>query len=754
MTDPQEIDEVLFEAAAGMETPESREALFDLLKQGDPVRSERLRGLLDVHIKADRFFLKARSDLTLVATEAGEDMMDRENPPEVSEEEVDETLGGFIGRYRLEKRIGEGGCGVVYLAEQTEPVRRQVALKVIRRGMDTDRVIERFEMERQSLALMDHPNIARVLDGGATETGRPYFVMEWVRGERITDYCDAKRMDIRERIDLFIEVCKGIQHAHQKGVIHRDIKPSNILVSDENGRATAKVIDFGVAKAISSERSGTALTSQDQFIGTPAYMSPEQADQKEMDIDTRSDVYSLGVLLYELLVGRTPFDSQVLAQAGMTEMRRILLEEEPPSPSETLAGMTSEEMQRISSCRNTEPVKLVSTIEGDLDSLLMMAIEKDRSQRYETVNGLVMDLHRYIAHEPLVARPRKRIYLVGKFIRRNRVAVGAGVGVFVSLLFGLGMAFTYYLREREAREEQEQMRKFAESAHRSELERSAEAKGWENFAHVSLLLSEGKTQEADEQLRQTPLSSIRLTPQSAAVLRSLGNWNALRGRWQQAAECFQMLIKADDMNPSEHLTNSLDLVGICCVWLEGGQSDGYATFVDWAVARFGKYPSPTDASRLLHSVLFAPIAPGTLDKLEDLKPILANCENDPEKIKINGDREPAIWRCFGLSLLEYRQGNYRQAKHWMDVAYSFKAARDYINGSLDPVHAMICFRLGDAQNARISLEKSRTRVARAFSPELPAAYEPFGQYQGFWWDWIIARILLREAEALIESGSK
>jgi eukaryotic-like serine/threonine-protein kinase len=286
------------------------------------------------------------------------------------------------------------------------------------------------------------------------------------------------------------------------------------------------------------------------------------------------------------------------------------------------------------------------------------------------------------------------------------------------------------------------------------LERSAEAKGWENFAHVSLLLSEGKTQEADEQLRQTPLSSIRLTPQSAAVLRSLGNWNALRGRWQQAAECFQMLIKADDMNPSEHLTNSLDLVGICCVWLEGGQSDGYAAFVDWAVARFGKYASPTDASRLLHSVLFAPIAPGTLAKLEDLKPTLANCENDPEKIKNNSDREPAIWRCFGLSLLEYRQGNYQQAKHWMDVAYSFKAARDYINGSLDPVHAMICFRLGDARNARFSLEKSRTRVARAFSPELPAAYEPFGQYQGFWWDWIIARILLREAEALIEAGAK
>jgi eukaryotic-like serine/threonine-protein kinase len=751
MNDP-EIDEVLFEAAESMGTPESRHAFFELIRHGDPSRSERLRGLLEVHGRADRFFRKAEGALTVVATEAGEELIDHEGLPGPAGEAADASPGECIGRYRLEKRIGEGGCGVVYLAEQLEPVRRHVALKVIRLGMDTERVIARFEKERQSLALMDHPNIARVLDGGATETGRPFFVMEWVRGLRITEYCEEKRLDLRERIDLFIEVCKGIQHAHQKGVIHRDIKPSNILVSGENGKPVPKVIDFGVAKAISSDpETAATVTSHDQFVGTPAYMSPEQADRKDWDIDTRSDVYSLGILLYELLVGRTPFDPALLAQAGLTEMRRILVEQDPPSPAATLAAMGEEELRRIATRRNTDPAKLVAVLKGDLSSVLMKAIEKDRQQRYETVNGLAMDLQRYLSHEPVVARPQKRLYLIRKFVRRNRVAVGAGVGIFVSLLFGLGTASTYYLREREARQEQMRLSQFAERAHQSELKRFAEARDWENFAHVSLLLSEGKTQEADEQLRQTPLSSIRLTPPSASVLRSLGNWNALRGRWQQASECFRILIKADEVYLTERLTSSFDLVSICCVWIEAGQPGDYTAFCDWAVDRFGAEASVLDASRLLHSVLLVPSSPDLLDRLEPLKAGLASSDFNEEKIK-DRDREAAVWRAFGLALLEYRQGNHEQALHWSQVAYSFKATRDYINGALDPVYAMVSFRLGDVKTAEATLEKMRKRIDKAFSPELPAAYEPFGQYQGYWWDWIIVRILFREAEALIEGG--
>jgi len=757
MDDPQEIDEVLFEAVLGMDTPESRQAFFDLIRDGDPSRAERLRALATVQMRADSFFRKAEGARTVVATEAGEELIDQTNMPapgEVAEPGPNEGPGAIIGRYRLEKRIGEGGCGVVYLAEQLEPVRRKVALKVIRLGMDTERVIARFEMERQSLALMDHPNIARVLDGGATDSGRPFFVMEWVRGARITDYCDSQLLGLRERIDLFIEVCKGIQHAHQKGVIHRDIKPSNILI-DENGDHAPKIIDFGIAKAISGDSGpGTHLSFQEQFVGTPAYMSPEQADRKERDIDTRSDVYSLGMLLYELLAGRTPFGSAELSAAGLMEMRRILIEREPPVPSALLAGMDPEEQRSTAANRRCEPARLLAALKGDLDSVVMKAIEKDRADRYETVNGLVMDLQRYIAHEPVIARPAKRMYLLRKFVRRNRMAVLAGAGIVLSLLSGMGTAFSYYLRERRALEEQVRLRQLADAAHANELMRLAEARGWENFAHVSLLLSEGKTEAADEQLRKTPISSIKLTPQSAAVLRSLGNWNALRGRWPQSAECFRMLLRADDLNNRATLVDSLDLVMISCVLIECGEPADFESFRKWAADRFGNSGSASDASRMLHSLLLVPGDKAYLQRMELLRPLLEEPAFDAESQPPGREREMSVWRAFGLAILDYRQGKYARSRHWAEVAMSFKDSRNYINGALDPVYAMACHQLGDEESARIALERSKARVEKAFAPELPAAYEPFGQYQGFWWDWIITRILYREAEVLIHGAEK
>jgi serine/threonine protein kinase len=529
--DRQEIEEILFETAAGIETPELCEGFLELVREGDPGCADRLRGLLAVNSRAQSFFRKAEGDRTMMATQAGEELVETLGAPDLPPASGHEKPGEHIGRYRLEERIGEGGCGVVYLAEQTEPVKRQVALKIIRLGMDSERVVERFEMERQSLALMDHPNIARVLDGGATETGRPYFVMEWVRGARITEYCDSKRFSVRQRIDLFIDVCKGIQHAHQKGVIHRDIKPSNVLVSDEDGRPVPKVIDFGIAKAITNtRRAHTEVTSIDHLIGTPAYMSPEQADRKERDIDTRCDVYSLGILLYELMVGRTPIDSAELAEAGVTELQSILIERERPSALVALRSSSPELIDQTALNRNTSAEKLFAVLRGDLNSIIQKAIERDRTRRYETVNGFILDLQRYTANEPVLARPPSRAYLLRKFVQRNRLGVGAAAGILLSLILGLGTAFTYYLREKVAREEQIHLRQIAEKAHASELKRYAEARGWEEFAHISLLLSEGKTQEADELLRRTPLSSIQLSSRSSSLLRSLGNWNALRGR--------------------------------------------------------------------------------------------------------------------------------------------------------------------------------------------------------------------------------
>ena len=440
MTASKEIEKALFEAAVVIETPEVRRAFLDQACNGDSVLRDRLGKLLAAHEASEGFLLEAEDARTVMAAEACQNLTEIPGGDDLAEEayfQDAEGPGTWIGRYKVLERIGEGGCGVVYLAEQKQPVQRLVALKVIRLGMDTESVIARFELERQALAVMDHPNIAHVLDAGATETGRPYFVMEWVRGVKITDYCNENRLDIRQRLDLFIEVCHAIQHAHQKGVIHRDIKPSNILITLHNNKPAPKVIDFGIAKATAGKSVGeTMLTAHEHFVGTPAYMSPEQADRKGLDVDTRSDVYSLGILLYELLAGRTPFDPKELSTAGVLEMRRILMEREPPSPSAMLASQDRIDLSKAASLSNSEPSKLISSVRGDLDWVVMKAIEKDRQRRYETVNGLAMDLKRFIENEPVMARPPSRIYLFEKFVRRNRRhRRGAGAGPRPGLWF-------------------------------------------------------------------------------------------------------------------------------------------------------------------------------------------------------------------------------------------------------------------------------------------------------------------------------
>jgi len=341
-----------------------------------------------------------------------------------------------IGRYRLLGPIGEGGFGVVYEAEQTEPVRRRVALKVIKLGMDTKQVVARFEAERQALAMMDHPNIARVLDAGATDSGRPFFVMELVRGEPITGYCDKNTLPVADRLRLFRLVCQAVQHAHQKGVIHRDLKPSNILITLHDGHPVPKVIDFGIAKAISQRLTEkTVYTEQRQMIGTPEYMSPEQAEMSGIDIDTRSDIYSLGVLLYELIIGVTPFDAKQLRAAGYGEIQRIIREETPPKPSTRLT--TLDTRIGVAARRHTEPKKLALLIRGDLDWIVMKALEKDRTRRYETANGFADDVQRYLDNQPVVASPPTVGYRMRKFVRRNRAAVAALTMVGTALMLGI-----------------------------------------------------------------------------------------------------------------------------------------------------------------------------------------------------------------------------------------------------------------------------------------------------------------------------
>ena len=352
-----------------------------------------------------------------------------------------EGAGETIGRYKLLQQIGEGGFSVVYMAEQEEPVRRRVALKILKLGMDTKEVIARFEVERQALAILDHPNIAKVFDGGTTATGRPYFVMELVKGVPITEYCDENNLSAGKRLQLFVEVCHAVHHAHQKGIIHRDIKPSNVMVTLHDGEPVPKIIDFGIAKATHHRLTEkTLFTAYGQFMGTPAYMSPEQAEMSGLDIDTRSDVYSLGVLLYELLTGTTPFDDESLRTAAYVEIQRILKEVEPPKPSTRLTTL-GESLKAIATHRQTDPGALARLIRGDLDWIVMKALEKDRTRRYGSASDLAADIERHFSSEPVIARPASRSYRLRKFVTKHRgpVAAATAIGTTIVVLGSLAM---------------------------------------------------------------------------------------------------------------------------------------------------------------------------------------------------------------------------------------------------------------------------------------------------------------------------
>jgi serine/threonine protein kinase len=422
-----------------------------------------------------------------------------ESPPGPEEKGVAwaEKAGDRIGRYKLLEQIGEGGCGIVYLAEQEEPVRRRVALKIIKVGMDTRNVIARFEAERQALAMMDHANIAKVLDGGATERGRPYFVMELVSGVRLTDFCDRKQLSIRHRLEPFVAVCHAIQHAHQKGIIHRDIKPSNILMSDE-AQPVPKVIDFGIAKATDQRLTDkTLFTAFEHFLGTPAYMSPEQAQLTGGDIDTRSDIYSLGAVLYELLTGTTPFRTTVHDGTGLDELRRAIREKDPPRPSACLSALATPDLAEVASCRQIHPERLIHELRGDLDWIVMKALEKERSRRYETANGLRVDIQRYLADEPVVARPPSTVYRFHKLVRRNRLAFGAAAAVLAALILGLAVSVSLFLREREARHRavvaeklQSDLRLQAEAASQEQAKLRMEAQANQQKAQTEAAKSE------------------------------------------------------------------------------------------------------------------------------------------------------------------------------------------------------------------------------------------------------------------------
>jgi serine/threonine protein kinase/WD40 repeat protein len=484
----------------------------------DAVLLERVRALLQAH-------------------EAGEGILPEQPRTEVAGGLMAERPGDRIGHYKLLQQIGEGGCGVVYMAEQEEPVRRRVALKVIKLGMDTKKVVARFEAERQALALMDHPNIAKVFDAGTTQTGRPYFVMELVRGVKITDYCEQNSLSTAQRLDLFMQACRAIQHAHQKGIIHRDIKPSNVLVTVHDGVPVPKVIDFGIAKAIEGRLTDqTLFTSFEQFVGTPAYMSPEQAELKGLDVDTRTDIYSLGVLLYELLTGKTPFDAKELLASGLDEMRRTIREKEPLRPSTRLTlelkaepAKGSKRVTERDSPEKKSPTEsgestperllqkrqLINLLRGDLDWIVMKCLEKDRTRRYETANGLAMDLQRHLKSEPVTARPPSSLYRFQKLVRRNKILFAAIAAVGVALVLGTVGSTWEAIQARRAEHEQIRLRGEADRAREGEARSRAAAE-----QHLyDALLGEARAKEFSGRAGQR-FESLDAISKAAAIRHS------------------------------------------------------------------------------------------------------------------------------------------------------------------------------------------------------------------------------------------
>jgi eukaryotic-like serine/threonine-protein kinase len=530
----QELEEDLFAAALALPAPERASYLKRACSSNIDLLS-RLTALVDAFGDAKGFIPDLSSDVCIGLNQ--------------------------IGPYRLLQELGEGGCGVAYLAEQAAPVRRQVALKIIKPGMDTKAVIARFEAERQVLALLDHPNIAKVFDAGATLEGRPYFVMELVRGIRITEYCEQCHMTIPQRLELFIQVCQAIQHAHQKGIIHRDIKPSNVLVTMHDGLPVAKVIDFGIAKATQGRLIDQTLhTEIDQIMGTPAYISPEQTQPGQAAIDTRSDIYSLGVLLYELLTSHTPFEARDLAALTIEQLRERIRTEEPPRPSRRLNSFDKELLARIATASSSTPVQLLKEVQDDLDWIIMQCLEKDASRRYQTVNEFVADLQRHLHHDPVRARPPSMMYTLRKLARRNRIAfISASASVvFVLSIVAFAVVMTIQAqRIATERDRAEREREEAQKVSNVVLNIFAIADPYQSldskFSGAALLDQAAKSVERE--LRDQPVTRARL-------LRAIGLAYTRRGEFKRSVayltDAVRVLSQMKDAN-SEKLTAMVDL---------------------------------------------------------------------------------------------------------------------------------------------------------------------------------------------------
>ena len=726
-----DLDSAIYQVTLSLEGKAARCQFLDrVYPPGDPAKDE-MMGLIEASEAAAEYFCDADEHRTRIAIEV---LNDTPGANEGAGELLDfeeEKPGSQLGRYRVIERIGEGGSGVVYEAEQERPIRRRVAVKVLRHGTDSKCIIARFESERQALAMMDHPGIAKVLDAGTTEGGQPFFVMELVKGERISTYCDQHKLTIRERVDLFIQVCNAIQHAHQKGIIHRDIKPSNILVvHGSDGSHSPKVIDFGIAKATGSQRLGdqTVFTSHDQFFGTPVYASPEQFDMTSLDTDTRADIYSLGILLYELLTSRTPVAPDEIQGISKSKLHRTMLDMEVVRPSVRLASEEKDALAGIAGDRGMEPSQLVPAIRGDLDWIVTKATEKDRARRYQTVNSLAMDLGRFLSNQAVLARPPSRVYLIGKFVRRNRLGVGLSATLVLLLLAALMLTTALYRRAEHARDLQLRLKNDAEAARKEEnrLRRQADARA--NVSRVAMLLDQGRIDEADALRQEYPISSIDPSLEAAAVFRALGDWNAKNGRMDQALPCYRLLLQANRFDQPDKVLAGVDLLVIGAAFIEFAPEE-YRGYRDEVLKTYMPPGGRTQAEHLLKYCLLGPAEPDVLEKLR------------PAFDVVEAHRKSGYsWEALAISLYHLRGGDPNASIETGQLGLGDPSIKLTCQATIHAVLAMAHRDRGDAVEADKQFETAAEILRRANGTDSVAG-QPV---EACWWDHSIARSMLRE----------
>ncbi len=724
-------EKAVFCEALEIANPDQRRQFLDQACGADKALRAQVERLLALSQSAGDFFKDCAPALEPVPADAAQVLSAAES---AVEPEIPETK--CIGPYKLLQKLGEGGYGVVYMAEQEQPIRRRVALKVIKLGMDTKNVIARFEAERQALALMDHPNIARVLDAGATETGRPYFVMELVYGVKITDYCDQNRVSMQERLHLFIQVCNAVQHAHQKGIIHRDLKPSNIMVTMNDGIPVPKVIDFGIAKATEQRLTDkTLFTSYAQLMGTPAYMSPEQMELSGLNLDTRSDIYSLGILLYELLTGRTPFDTADLLKSGLAELRRTVCEREPLSPSAKLQTLNNEDLTKTARMRRVEPPRLLSQLHGDLDWIVLKCLEKDRTRRYETANGLAMDIQHYLRQEPILARPPSEVYRLQKFVRRNRMVFLSGAAVAAALLLGTILSTLMFLKEREARSSEARLRREAEVRERA--------------SHVALLVTQRRFEEADKLSADLPLNKASI--EVAAELRALSDWHAANGRWPEAAARFESVIKVDQLDASDLI--SADRLKLAAAFLQSGNRQGYEQFRQTEVAKLGLTNIASEYSTFKVGLLLPP-DPNMMQLFGLGAELVEKRFPTAKEMRPN----PPHWAEWSevLALLKYRQGNFSTAVGWCDRCQVHPWSQNARIATTSSIKAMSNWRLRYYQAAVVDWTEACELIQAKSQEGLDFGSAPSTLFpgtsddlDGSWYDWMIADLLMHECDELM-----